>query len=55
MEKNRPCFEKRVGNIRVAIWENTSDSKNGGTSKKWHNVSITRRYKDADEMPTLPY
>jgi hypothetical protein len=54
MEKNRPCFEKRVGNIRVAVWENTNDSN--GTPKRWHNVSIMRRYKDGNdwkEVPTL--
>jgi hypothetical protein len=54
MEKNRPCFEKRVGNIRVAVWENMNDSN--GTAKRWHNVSIMRRYKDGNdwkEAPTL--
>ena len=54
MEKNRPCFEKRVGNIRVAVWENTNDSN--GSPRKWHNVSIMRRYKDGNdwkEVPTL--
>jgi hypothetical protein len=42
MEKNRPCYEKRVGNIRVAAWENTSDSN--GTPRRWHNISLVRRY-----------
>ena len=54
MEKNRPCYDKRIGSIRVAIWENTSESN--GTPKKWHNVSIIRRYKDGNdwkESPTL--
>jgi len=26
MEKNRPCYDKRIGNIRLAIWENTSET-----------------------------
>ena len=43
MEKNKPCYEKRIGNIRVAIWENTTEGK------VWHNVAITRRYKDGTE------
>lgn len=54
MEKSRPCYDKRIGSIRVAIWENTSESN--GTPKKWHNVSIIRRYKDGNdwkESPTL--
>lgn len=54
MEKSRPCYDKRIGSIRVAIWENTSESN--GAPKKWHNVSIIRRYKDGNdwkESPTL--
>ena len=54
MEKNRPCYEKRIGSIRVAVWENINDSN--GTPKRWHNVSLTRRYKDGNdwkEAPTL--
>jgi hypothetical protein len=42
MEKNRPVFEKRLGFIRVAVWENNNDGV------VWHNVSLTRRYKDGD-------
>ena len=30
MEKNRPCFDQRVGNVRAAVWENTSN----GTGKE---------------------
>lgn len=55
MEKQRPCYDRRIGNIRVAIWENSSD--NNGTLKKWHNVSLTRRYMDGEknwkDAPTL--
>jgi hypothetical protein len=40
MEKNKPHYEKRIGNIRVAIWENITEGV------AWHNVSISRRYKD---------
>lgn len=44
MDKNKPCFERRIGNIRLAIWENVvEDSKT-----VWHNVSITRRFKSDD-------
>jgi len=52
MEKNRPCYETRLGNIRVAIWENVTEGKgNGGSSapRRWHNVSLTRRFKVGNE------
>ena len=39
---NRPVHEIRLGRIKAAIWEN--DTKNG----TYHNVSITRIYKDGD-------
>lgn len=52
MEKSRPCFEKRVGSIRVAVWENTSESN--GTPKKWHNAAITRRYRDGNDWKDAP-
>jgi len=41
--KNRPSYEKRLGNIRVAVWENITDGK------RWHNAAITRRYKQGDD------
>jgi len=41
--KRRPSYEKRLGNIRVAVWENFTDVK------RWHNTAITRRYKKDDE------
>lgn len=43
MEKNKPCYEARLGSVRVAIWENHKDGKT------WHNVAIARRYKDGEE------
>lgn len=43
MEKNKPVYDKRLGNIRLAIWEN------GSGDKKWFSASVTRRYKDGDE------
>ncbi len=43
-EKNRPCFEKRVGSIRLVIFENVSEN-----GKPWHNVSITRSYRSGTE------
>ncbi|TWU62361.1 hypothetical protein V7x_40900 [Crateriforma conspicua] len=42
-EGKKPAFESRLGNIRVSVWQNTSD--NGD----WFNTVITRRYKDGDE------
>ena len=39
---NRPVHEIRLGRIKAAIWEN--DTKNG----TYHNVSISRIYKDGD-------
>jgi len=44
----KPVFEKRLGSIRVAVWENTTDGK------RWHNSSITRRYKQGDEWKETP-
>ncbi|MCX7429142.1 MAG: hypothetical protein NTW96_26390 [Planctomycetia bacterium] len=43
-ETNRPCFEKKVGAIRLVIFENIGDN-----GKPWHNVSITRSYKSGTE------
>jgi hypothetical protein len=43
-EENRPCFEKRVGAIRLVIFENV-----GENGKPWHNISITRSYRVGEE------
>ena len=40
---NPPVYSKRVGNIRAAVWEQTTE---GGAV--FHNVSLVRRYKDDD-------
>jgi hypothetical protein len=48
MDKNRPVFSKRLGFICVSVWENVND---GVT---WHNVSITRRYKDGTTWKEAP-
>jgi hypothetical protein len=48
MEKNRPVFAKNFGFIRLAIWRNVND---GVT---WHNVAITRRYKDGTNWKEAP-
>lgn len=40
---NKPAFEARLGSIRVVVWANESDSG------RWHNVTLTRRYKDGDD------
>lgn len=41
MASNRPIREMRLGSIRLAIWENTSQSHG-----VWFSVSISRLYKD---------
>lgn len=45
MDKTRPIFERRLNGIRVAVWENV----NGNDGKPWWNISLTRRFKDANE------
>lgn len=42
MDKNRPVYEERLGNIRLSIWANSNER---GT---YHNVNIVRKYRDAD-------
>ena len=42
-EKKRPVHEVRIGRIRAAIWENSTDK---GVR---HNVSISRLYKDGND------
>jgi len=41
-EKKRPVHEVRMGRIRAAIWENSTEK---GVR---HNVTISRLYKDGD-------
>jgi len=41
--KKRPVHELRLGRIRAAIWENSTQN---GTR---HNVTVSRLYKDGDE------
>jgi hypothetical protein len=43
MAKVKPVHEIRLGRIKAAIWENSTDN---GTR---HNVSLTRIYKDGDK------
>jgi hypothetical protein len=42
-EKNRPCFVKKVGAIRLTIFEN------GENGRKWLSVSLSRSYRSGDE------
>jgi hypothetical protein len=49
MEKSKPNYEKRLGNIRVAVWENTT-----ADGKRWHNSALTRRYKAGDDWKEAP-
>ena len=41
--KKRPVHELRLGRIRAAVWENSTEN---GTR---HNVTISRLYKDGDD------
>lgn len=40
---SKPVYDKRLGNIRVAIFENESDGR------VFFNASLTRRYKEGEE------
>ena len=40
---NKPIREIRMGSIKASIWENKNDKG------VWHNVSLSRIYKDGDE------
>ncbi|HMP80307.1 MAG TPA: hypothetical protein PKD54_12710 [Pirellulaceae bacterium] len=40
---NRPAYAKRVGNIRVTVWENVNDGQT------FFNTSVVRRYKDGED------
>jgi hypothetical protein len=42
-ESNRPAYVKRVGNVKVAVFLN-----GGGEGKTYHNVSVSRTYRDGD-------
>jgi hypothetical protein len=41
--KKRPVHELRLGRIRAAVWENSTQN---GTR---HNVTVSRLYKDGDD------
>lgn len=43
MTKKRPVHELRLGRIKAAVWENTTD--NGPR----HNVTFSRLYKDGNQ------
>ena len=40
---NRPAYAKRIGNVRVTVWENENEGQT------YFNSSLVRRYKDGDE------
>lgn len=42
-KSSKPVYEKRLGSIRLAVFENESDGR------RFFNASITRSYKDGDE------
>jgi hypothetical protein len=42
MSRNKPVHEIRLGRIRAAVWENSTDN---GTR---HNVTVTRLYHDGE-------
>ena len=47
-DKNKPSYEKRLGNIRIAVWENNTNGK------LWHNAIVTRRYKQGEDWKEAP-
>jgi hypothetical protein len=49
MSHQKPVYAKRIGNIRIAVWENLNESKDSpGTrsERKWHSITITKRFRD---------
>ena len=48
-EGNKPVFERTLGQVRIAIWEQV-----GETGKPWHNVRLTRRFKQGDQWKETP-
>ena len=47
MSKKRPVHTIKRGNIEAAIWENNSENST------FFNVTITRTYKDGDELKSI--
>ena len=46
--KNRPVFHKRLGSVRVAVFENSTDGK------PWYNTTVMRRYTKNDQPRETP-
>ena len=44
MAANKPVHEIRLGRVKATIWANKSEG-----SGVWHNVVISRLYKDGEE------
>lgn len=42
MNKNRPVYEKKIGNVRGAVFQQEHQGRT------WWNVSVVRRYKEGD-------
>lgn len=40
---NRPAYAKRIGSVRVTVWENQHEGQT------FFNASIVRRYRDGDD------
>ena len=47
MCKQKPAHEIRHRSIKATIWKN--ETPNGA----WHNVTVTRLYKDGEESPAF--
>lgn len=42
-KENGPVYSKRIGLVRVSIFENAHEGRT------YHNVTVSRRYRDGDE------
>ena len=40
---NRPAYSKRIGNVRVTVWENDNEGQT------YFNSSLVRRYRDGED------
>ena len=48
-QKKEPAQRFRLGNIRAAVWTNTTEN-----GEVWFNVEVTRRYKDGEAWKSAP-
>jgi hypothetical protein len=50
MEASKPTYEKRLGHIRLTIWENLTEGRSDakGDPEPWYNINILRHFKQQD-------